>query len=90
MNQPIHIHLILPNGFRAAILVYENQKDGVQLIEKGRAVTISVPTTGVVRVKHRNPFFQSYNISAAYADGRPIPRAGPGSIERVASDTIAF
>jgi hypothetical protein len=82
------VHYVVPDGFQGAILIYYDTPDGITLKKDNDQYTIRVPSTGVLRIRGKGPFFGWCSLTASYENGRNIPVAYEP--EKLAKDTIAF
>ena len=83
-----HIHFVVPDGFRGAIIIYPNQPEGLSLKKKNGRYICVVPDNGMLRISDKGPFFRWNSLSASFVNGDPIVVAQEP--ERLSKDTVAF
>jgi len=83
-----HIHFVIPDGFRGAIVIYINQPDGIRLKKNAGVYTCTIPDNGILKLADKGPFYEWHEVSAAFTNGDPIPVAHEP--KRLSKETVAF
>jgi len=67
------IHLEIPNDYRGAFIITEDEADGDALLH-GHSYSIVIPSTGRCSLRSCAMFFRWHELTAAYEDGRDLTR----------------
>jgi hypothetical protein len=76
------VHYVLPDGFRGRIKVVFDSRCA-PISEDQRAMTLTVPPDGVVRVADVSWLHEWRTVSASYADGTTIPMDITGTVPQL-------
>lgn len=72
------IEFIIPNDYRGAIIVEQDDYGAEPAVRNGNVYTYAIPDSGTLLVK-KFDLFQGYHFELArYVDGRAIPTLTPG------------
>jgi hypothetical protein len=83
-----HLHYVLPNDFRGAIVIFTERADGETLPKEGNRYICRIPANGMLQVKGKGPCYQWHTTSAAFENGQVIPVANEP--QSIGPDTVAF
>src|SRR5262245_37917960 len=83
-----HIRVVVPTGFRGAVLIYVEQPNGLIVKPQDNRYVLTIPPEGILRLKERAALRDWHTLSACFLNDEEIPVAWEE--EQIPEGVVAF